>query len=237
MIRRRFAFKETFAAILADSEEDIARAVRAMMGARSEIEACIRRDPFFGVTFHPYEPDTTSSTVLMMSGAASEANVGPMAAVAGAIAASGVQAMQDGGAGFGAIDNGGDIAFFGDRPLKVGLFAGDAPVSGRRAFIVPPSKKITGICTSSATVGPSVSLGVADSVTVFASDPFAADAWATALCNTIRKDDTSVTGCLRGTRVTGFYAIIGEWTYSWGEVPPLVPANIDSALITSGKYS
>ncbi len=237
MIRRHFAFKETFAAILADSDEYVTLAIRGMMEARSEIEACIAKDPFFGVTFHPYEPETTSSIVHLMSQAASEADVGPMAAVAGAIAASGVQAMQDGGARFGVIDNGGDVAFFGDRSLRVGLFAGDAPLSGKRAFIVPPSETITGICTSSATVGPSVSLGVADSVTVFATDPFAADAWATALCNAIRKDDTSITEYLSGTRVNGFFAVIGEWTYSWGDVPPLVPAHVDSTLITSGKKS
>lgn len=235
MIRRQFAFRETYAAIVAESEDHIHAAVSGMMDARSEIEAYIARDPFFRVTFFPYVLETPGGVVRLMAEASREAGVGPMASVAGAVAAAGVGAVQDAGASFCAIDNGGDIAFFGDRPLTVGLFAGETPLSGKRAFIVPPSKTIRGICTSSATVGPSISLGVADAVTVFASDPYAADAWATAICNSIRTSDTSVTKRLDGSRVSGFHAVIGEWTYSWGDIPPLVPARVDPGLITSGR--
>lgn len=234
MIRRTFSFRETFAAVLADTEEEAGAAVDGMMSARSDIEAYIARDPFFRTTFSPCEIESDSPVVRGMADAAWEADVGPMAAVAGAVAWAGVIAMKERGARFGAVDNGGDLAFFGDRPLTVGLFAGDAPLSGAVAFRVPPSERVIGICTSSATVGPSVSLGVADAVTVFAEDPFAADAWATAICNGIRTDDTTITERMAGTRVQGFFSVIGNWTFRYGRVPPLVPARVNSGLITAG---
>jgi len=113
-----------------------------------------------------------------------------MAAVAGAIAWAGVEAMVEAGASFGLVDNGGDIALVSDREVKIGVFAGASPLSGRIAFLLPPQEGILGICTSSATVGPSISFGIADAVTVFSPDVACADAWATAICNQITRDDT-----------------------------------------------
>jgi ApbE superfamily uncharacterized protein (UPF0280 family) len=156
--------------------------------------------------------------------------------VAGAIAWAGVEAMERAGARFGVIDNGGDIALVTDRELRVGLHAGASPLSDRFAFLIPPGGGIGGICTSSATVGPSVSLGVADAVTVFSPNVASADAWATALCNELRPEDRGVLRRLDGTDVTGVVAILGEVIVRWGDPPALVPAKVDPDIITRGKY-
>ena len=147
-----------------------------------------------------------------------------IAVVAGAIAWAGVEAMVDAGAVFGVIDNGGDIALISDRPIRVGVHAGEAPLSDRIAFIVPPHKDILGICTSSATVGPSVSFGMADAVTVFSSDVALADAWATSVCNQIRPTDQSVLDRIDPSEVLGVFALMGEMAVEWGVLPPIVPA-------------
>ena len=157
-----------------------------MIAARQVLEGYIASDPFFASTFSPYETDTDEPLILHMAAAASAAGVGPMATVAGAIAAAGIDAMIDAGARFGVIDNGGDIALVSDRDVRVGVHSGTAPLSDRIAFVVPPHNEPFGICTSSATVGPSISFGIADAVTIFAPDPLLADAWATAVCNQIR---------------------------------------------------
>jgi hypothetical protein len=234
MIREPFRYRETFAAILADTPAHAEAAKKGMIAARQVLEGYIARDPFFASTFFPYEPATDEPLILHMADAAAQAGVGPMATVAGAIAAAGIGAMVDAGAAFGVIDNGGDIALVNDRDVTVGVHAGSAPLSGKIAFVIPPRKEPFGICTSSATVGPSISFGMADAVTIFARDPLDADAWATAVCNRIRPDDRRVLDTIDPGRVEGAYAIMGETVVTWGQVPRVVPARVNEHLIAAG---
>lgn len=234
MIRERFFFRETIATILADEPAHIRAAKGGILAARQALERYIATDPFFQTTFEPYKPDSEEPVLVRMARAASKANVGPMAAVAGAIAWAGVDAMAERGAAFGVIDNGGDIALISNRAVRVGVHAGTAALSDRVAFVVPPQDRILGICTSSATVGPSISFGVADAVTVFSHDVALADAWATAICNQIRVDDMSVLSYLNPDDVTGVFVVLDDHTECWGNLPPLVSAVVDEYLISAG---
>ena len=234
MIREPFHFRETFATILADDPAHARAAKAGMMAARQVLEAYIARDPFFYATFEPYDPDSDEPVITRMADAARKAGVGPMAAVAGTIAWAGVEAMQEAGAPFGVIDNGGDIALIADRPVRVGVHAGGAALSDRVAFVVPSQENIQGICTSSATVGPSISFGMADAVTIFARDVALSDAWATAVCNEIRPNNRSVLERINPVEVDGVFAIMGDVTVRWGQLPPLVPAMVDEQLISAG---
>ena len=234
MIRAPFVFRETIATILADKAEHIDAAKSGMLAARNVLEAYIARDPFFLATFDPYMPDSDEVVIIRMAQATQKAGVGPMAAVAGTIAWSGVEAMADAGAKFGVIDNGGDIALICNRSVRVGVHAGEARLSNRIAFVVPPQEKILGICTSSATVGPSLSFGIADAVTIFSHDVSLADAWATSVCNQIRPDDQTVLKQVNPDDVSGVFAIMGETIVKWGNLPPLVSAVVDEQLISAG---
>ena len=234
MIRAPFVFRETIATILAEMPEHIEVAKTGMLAARQVLEAYIARDPFFQSTFEPYVPDSEELIILRMTQATQKAGVGPMAAVAGAIAWAGVEAMVDAGAAFGVIDNGGDIALISDREVRVGVHAGEAVLSNRIAFVIPAQEKILGICTSSATVGPSISFGCADAVTIFSQDVALADAWATSVCNQIRPDDQTVLDCVNPDEVSGIFAIMGETVVKWGDLPPLVSALVDEQLISAG---
>ena len=234
MIRERFSYRQTFAVILADKPEHIAAAKAGMLGARQVLEAYIARDPFFASTFDPYKPDSDELIIKRMADATRTARVGPMAAVAGAIAWAGIESMQEAGAMFGVIDNGGDIALISDRDIRVGVHAGDALLSNRIAFVVPPQDSVLGICTSSATVGPSISFGVADAVTIFSRDVALADAWATSVCNQIRADDRSVLDRINPNDVRGIFVIMGEQNVRWGLLPPIVRADVDERLISAG---
>lgn len=234
MIREPFVFRETIATVLADRQEHIEAAKSGMLSARQRLEAYIARDPFFLSTFDPYDPDSDDPVILRMADATRKAGVGPMAAVAGAIAWAGVESMVDTGAVFGVIDNGGDIALISDRSVRVGVHAGEAVLSNRIAFVIPPQEKILGICTSSATVGHSVSFGMADAVCVFSCDVALADAWATSVCNLIRRDDQSVLERIEPDTVSGVFVIMGELLVKWGDLPPLVSAVVDEQLITAG---
>jgi ApbE superfamily uncharacterized protein (UPF0280 family) len=234
MIREPFKFRETFAIILADDPAHVAAAKTGMLAARQVLEAYIARDPFFAATFDPYTPDSDELVITRMADATRKAGVGPMAAVAGTIAWAGIEAMQEAGAAFGVIDNGGDIALISDRPVRVGVHAGEAAISNRVAFVVHPQDSVLGICTSSATVGPSISFGIADAVTIFSRNVALSDAWATAVCNAIRPNDRSVLDRVDPAEVAGIFAVMGDVTVRWGELPPLVPAVVDEGVISAG---
>ncbi len=88
-----------------------------------------------------------------------------MSAVAGVIAKFAVEAMMEAGATYAVVDNGGDISILNDQPVLVGIYAGASPIRDL-AFEVPSRAKPLGICTSSGTVGPSISFGCADAATV-----------------------------------------------------------------------
>ncbi len=235
MIREHFQYRTTITTILGEEETHIEAAKTAMVNARSELEREILRDPFFKTTYEPYPANVSSPVAQRMVAASKPAGVGPMAAVAGTIAWYGVEAMQDAGAVFAVIDNGGDIALIADRDVTIGIHAGTSPFSGTLAFRVTPQDTILGICTSSATVGPSVSLGTADAVTVFSRNVSLADAWATSLCNdfTTCSDDFFQTRDLTG--VSGVCAIAGETLCRWGTLPKIVRASVDTSLITAGR--
>ncbi|HJJ46911.1 MAG TPA: UPF0280 family protein [Methanocorpusculum sp.] len=234
MIREHFTFRETIITILADSADDASVAKKAILAVRSELEEYIRFDPYFKLTYEPLAvPKCVPSIIQRMSDAGEEAGVGPMAAVAASIAWAGIEAMKENGAEFGLIDNGGDIVFLSDRDVSVGIYAGNAASSGKFAFVIPPQPDILGICTSSATVGPSVSFGKADAVVCFSKTPSNADAWATSLCNQISEDNFAEIMPEKSSLI-GVYAVIGDWIGTWGSLPPVVPANVDTDLITRG---
>lgn len=233
-VRHIFELHETIATIIADREEDIRVACQALEEARHEIERYILIDPFFKTSFEPIQVKTDSRIIRHMADAASAAIVGPMASVAGAVAHYALRKVIARGSRFCIIDNGGDIALCTDRQVRIGLFAGDSPLSGKYAFIIGPTKEVYGICTSSATVGHSISLGIADSVTIFSHDPVLADAFATAICNDLTLDDQS---CLDrvSEEISGMFAVFGEKSIIWGEIPTMVNARVDDRLITAGK--
>lgn len=235
MIREHFQYRTTITTILADEKKHVTAAKEAMVNVRSELEREILRDPFFGSTYDPYEGDTASPIAQRMAAAAKPAGVGPMAAVAGTIAWYGVEAMQDAGATFAVIDNGGDIALIADREVTVGIHAGLSPFSGTCAFCIPPQETILGICTSSATVGPSVSFGTADAVTVFSRNVSLADAWATSLCNDFTECSDAFFDARDLKGVCGICAIAGDILCRWGTVPDIQKAAVDASLITAGK--
>ena len=84
------------------------------------------------------------------------------------------------------VENGGDIYAAVMEDMDVSVFAGQSPLSERVGLHIPASNFPLGICTSSGTVGPSLSLGRADAMMVVCRDVLLADSYATAMANRIR---------------------------------------------------
>ncbi len=117
--------------------------------------------------------------------AAEAAGVGPMAAVAGAVAqADGRFLVEDSPQVI--VENGGDIFPASREDRLVSIYAGDSPFSQELDIRVGAAQTPIGLCTSSGTVGHSLSLGRSDAVSVLSPSTAMADAAATAGGNLIQ---------------------------------------------------
>ena len=120
--------------------------------------------------------------------AARLAGVGPMAAVAGLISekcGSLLARYSDNVI----VENGGDIWLKTKTVRQIAVFAGNSPFTYRIALEIGPEQTPLGICTSSGTVGHSLSIGKADAAVILAPSAVLADAVATATCNMVQKED------------------------------------------------
>jgi ApbE superfamily uncharacterized protein (UPF0280 family) len=235
ILREHFQLKETIVTIFAREERHIDAARESIREQRCYIEDFIRKDPFFQITLEPYDltADDAPQIVKQMIERSAVFGIGPMAAVAGAIAGNALQAMMDEGATYAVVDNGGDICILNDQPIVVGIYAGGSPIKNL-AFELPARRAPLGICTSSGSVGPSISFGFADAAVVISEDVALADAAATALGNAVTADGP-LEECFQAIDqrgIDGALVIRGEKMALWKDLPPLRRARMDAERIT-----
>ena len=157
----RVAVKETDLWVLAS--RDFTQEVRELViQERQQLEAYIAGHPGFLTSLVPWPPDPFAPSIVWeMIEAAATAGVGPMAAVAGTLAGRAGRHLSALSLEV-IVENGGDIYLSITRPATVALFAGKSPLSHRVGFNLDPALSPLGVCTSSATVGHSLSFGRAD---------------------------------------------------------------------------
>ena len=149
---------------------------------RGELKAYIALHPEFGASLSPVDvPPNATAIVRAMAAAARRCNVGPMAAVAGAMAQFVAKRFEELSPNI-IVENGGDIALRSTRERVVGLLS-DPTSDTVLGLRLGPTDFPTCICSSSATIGHSLSLGRGELVVVRSRDGCLADAAATALCN------------------------------------------------------
>ena len=226
------------------TDELQAIALRLVDKYRSQIEDYIREDPGFRGALEPYwVPRSAPEIVREMSFAAEKASVGPMAAVAGAIAEMVGKDIMNGRIDesmlaecgpYGVhsdvmsrlpreilVENGGDLYIVCDRVRNVAIYAGGSPLSMRVGLQLQPGDTPLGICTSSGKVGHSLSFGNADAAVVLSPSAALADACATALGNALKRPEDmqrALEDIGRVKGVTGAVAIMGELLGVWGRV-------------------
>ncbi len=151
---------------------------------RLQIERYIQLLPVFAEALLPLPEDPLAPPIIRaMLAAGQAAGVGPMAAVAGAIAEYvGLGLLREGCREV-VVENGGDIFLHRHCDSTVAVFAGESPLSLRFGLRLQSRAMPLAVCTSSGTVGHSLSFGRADSVTVVAPSTPLADAVATRLGN------------------------------------------------------
>ncbi|MFW6235705.1 MAG: UPF0280 family protein [Desulfovibrionales bacterium] len=189
---------------------------------RASLKGYITLHPEFLTSLAPVPvPPNGPEIVRAMADASRVCNVGPMASVAGAIAQRVADGLRPASPDI-LVENGGDVFLHSTRERLVGLLPfpeGDILLGLR----LPPSDFPCALCSSSATIGHSLSFGHGDLVVVKAGDGALADAAATALANRIRssRDLNPVlkeAKKLAGHGVKGVFAQIGDDVGVWGEM-------------------
>ncbi|OPY49867.1 MAG: hypothetical protein A4E49_02949 [Methanosaeta sp. PtaU1.Bin112] len=240
ILREHFQLKETIVTIFARESGHIDAAKGSIREQRAHLEEFIREDPFFQITLEPYDlaandaPDAPEIVRRMIEKSALF-GIGPMSAVAGAIAGFSVQAMMDEGATYAVVDNGGDICILNDLPIVVGIYAGSSPIQNL-AFEIAARRTPLGICTSSGSVGPSISFGFSDAAVAISEDAALADAAATALGNAVTAKGPlqECFSAIDRPGIDGALAIRGEEMALWKQLPPLRRARVTAERITRG---
>ncbi|HRU06739.1 MAG TPA: UPF0280 family protein, partial [Candidatus Brocadiia bacterium] len=166
------------------------RARESVLRLRGDIERWAASRPEFLSSLAPLPiPVSCPAVVREMLAAGQAFDVGPMAAVAGAIA----EGVGRDLLAFSAeciIENGGDLFVKLNRPARIGLFAGEtSPFSRRLKVVVDGGGDGLGVAASSGVIGHSLSFGKADLVVAVARNAAMADAAATSICNRVREPD------------------------------------------------
>jgi ApbE superfamily uncharacterized protein (UPF0280 family) len=143
-----------------------------------------------------------------------------MAAVAGAIAESVSKDLLQFSKEV-IIENGGDIYLSTSKERTIGIYAGDSPLSLKIGIVIDSEETPLGVCTSSGTLGHSLSFGKADAVSVLSKSAALADAVATAVGNIVKEKKDIELGLGRGREIEGalgILIIVGEKMGVWGDV-------------------
>jgi len=212
--------KETDLYILARSNLK-EKALKSIAKHRNSIENYIEAHPLFLTSLEPIPVEKDAPAIISeMAAAARKTGVGPMAAVAGAIAeAVGKDLLADSSELI--VENGGDIFMKSNKKRIIGIYAGSSPFTGKIALEIDPNDTPIGICTSSKTVGHSLSFGEADAVIVISKSTTLADAAATAIGNRVKHNEDVSTEIEKSQAISGIEGIAiikGENIGLWGDL-------------------
>jgi ApbE superfamily uncharacterized protein (UPF0280 family) len=225
-----FTYKDSKFRIASDRYDTVTGAI---VRERGSIESYIEKYPVFRTSFESIEVSGDAPEIVrVMAFAGALASVGPMAAVAGAIAERAAAAALREGGTEAVIGNGGDIFIVSQGEVVVGLYPGSGPLGTALAFLVRPSGMPLAVCSSSSTMGHSISFGNCDLATVVSKSGALADAAATFACNAVKHEEDigpalDATMAIEG--VLGVLLVKGKKVGLAGTLPEIV-RNMDPAL-------
>ncbi len=197
------------------------KAERLILKYREPLEKYIEKHPFFRTSLEPVTVEKDAPQIVKaMAEATAKVGVGPMASVAGAIAEFvGKELLAYSPEVI--IENGGDIYIKSLKKRVIGIYAGNSPLTGKVGIEIEAKDTPIGVCTSSGTVGHSLSFGKADAATILARSATLADAAATAIGNIVQTPD-DITRAIEFAQtideLQGVLIIIGDKMGMWGKV-------------------
>jgi ApbE superfamily uncharacterized protein (UPF0280 family) len=220
LVKFEVVVKETD--LLVRAERNLSNETReSILKYRHQLETYITMNPEFERTLIPLAEDPHAPELVReMIRASQLARVGPMAAVAGAMAERVSKDLLKLSKEV-ITENGGDIYLATARERTIGVYAGQSPLSLKIGIVIGHEQSPLGVCTSSGTVGPSLSFGKADAVCILSKSAALADAAATGVGNIVQEKKDIKLGLERGREIEGVLGvliIVGEKMGVWGNI-------------------
>jgi len=197
------------------------KALKLVLKYRDTLERYIQRHPTFLTSLEPFPVEEDAPHIVKsMAESAAKVGVGPMASVAGAMAEFVGNELLTFSPEI-IVENGGDIYLKSLKKRLIGIYAGKSPLTGKIGLEINKEDTPLGICTSSGTVGHSLSYGKADAVIALSKSTTLADAAATAIGNLIKQPDDIPNGIEFAKGIDGLLGVIiieDDKIGLWGEV-------------------
>ncbi len=209
LFKEHFTHKESQCTIISDQQQAIQAAKESIQRNYIELELYVRANPKFLHTLMPVPAPEKPLVARLMAEAAQKADVGPMAAVAGAIADLAIEDMLRLGCEVAVVEDGGEISAKSNQPVDVAVAAGDEPLSKRFGFRL--TEFPIGVATSSGRFSHALSFGDAEAAVVFCKNATLADAAATAVGNVVKGEDGQAgiqAGISRGLSIDGVEGVL-----------------------------
>ncbi len=196
-------------------------AINAILECRGYIESYIDRHPEFLTSLVPIDIIFPAPMIVeKMAEAAKKTGVGPMAAVAGAVAEYTCKKLLRESDEV-IVENGGDISMKINGDIVFAIFAGQSPLSMKTGIRLTKRNSPFALCTSSGTIGHSKSFGNADAASVIADSCILADAAATALGNMVKTESDIKKAITAGKSIKGIQGIViikNKTLGAWGDL-------------------
>lgn len=217
-----YRLKYKYTDLFITSDRDILKELKSpVLSFYKEIEKIISGDPIFERSLVPVEiKNHYSPFIKKMCYAAGIFGVGPMATVAGAICDRIAESIAH-SCRFLMIENGGDIFIKSASGVKVGLYSSSSYFLDRLNVEFDAEQTPCGICSSSGSMGHSLSLGSSDLVTIMSDSTIQADAAATAVANFIKEQDDiekAISQYKKNKEIKGMVIIKGDRIGIWGAI-------------------
>ena len=194
---KKFSFhfieKESDVTVISESRKALRFGIESFYKHRKILEKFVFKNEIFLKTLSPIKVKNPPEIIEIMVEYSTICDVGPMAAVAGALADIMVKMMKMREELYplkiAVVENGGEISINSVESIKVGLYAGKNLLGGKLGFLITKNDSPSGIGSSSAKIGHAISFGEADLVTIFAKNATLADAAATRIANIVKGAD------------------------------------------------
>ena len=225
LFKEAFTLNETQCFIISDKQEGIKTAIASIKRSRQHLETYIEGHPNFSYTLKPYPPPKEPLVAKIMAEAAEKAGVGPMAAVAGAIADLAVNDMIAAGCRVAVVEDGGEISAVSNCTIDVAVGVGDEPLSRKFGFRLIEFP--IGVATSSGRFSHALSFGDAEAAIIFSKNAAMADAAATAVGNVVKGEvdvgiDVGIERALSIEGVEGVFILYKGKVGIAGKVPKII---------------
>ncbi len=210
---------------------------------RTILSRYIEVNPSFLSSLVPLETEPDAPDIVKrMHKASLHTNIGPMASVAGVNAQIACEKAVAAGYDEAIVENGGDIYLFSQEEVILSLHAGNTPFGDRLAVLIKPAMMPLSVCSSSGTMGHSMSFGKCDLATAVSADGALADSAATLACNLVKMEEdipSALERIISIKGITGILIIKNDKIGIAGSFPEIIKNTDPDAAgkVTRDRYS